>query len=147
MLIIKNRSASFNYQLEKSIEAGLSLEGWEIKSIREGKVNIAESHIFIKNDEVFVSNLTITPLITANNHQNREAVRVRKLLLNRHEINKMIGSMNQKGLTCVPLNLHWSNGKVKMDIALAKGKKLHDKRQSLKDKDIARESQRAFKIS
>lgn len=145
MLIVKNKSASHNFHLEKPIEAGLVLEGWEVKSIRAGKVNITESHVFIKNGEIFVSNLIVTPLSTACNYTSPDSARIRKLLLNKSEIDKLIGAINQKGFTCVPVNLHWSKGRVKMDVALAKGKKLHDKRNDLKERAVTRDNQRAIK--
>ncbi|MGD1527091.1 SsrA-binding protein SmpB [Vibrio owensii] len=145
MQIVKNKSASHNYHLEKPIEAGLVLEGWEVKSLRAGKVNIKESHVFVQDGEMFVSNLTITPLNTTCNYTKADSTRVRKLLLNRHEIDKIFGQISQKGFTCMPVDLHWSKGRVKMNIALAKGKKLHDKRQDLKDKAIKRDTQRALK--
>jgi len=146
MNITKNKKANFEFHLEKPLEAGLKLEGWEVKAIRQGKVNIAEAHIFIKGEEVFVSNMHINPLVSTATHNPINPTRIRKLLLNKHEITKMIGLINQKGFTCVPVSLHWNKNKVKMDIALAKGKKLHDKRADLKEKAVARDSARQLKF-
>ncbi|MFS1428580.1 SsrA-binding protein SmpB [Vibrio splendidus] len=145
-MIIKNRSASFEFALGESFQAGVCLEGWEVKSLREGKVNIKESYVYVRDGEMFVSGLRIDPLAQASTHIDANPLRIRKLLLNKSEINKIIGRINMKGETCVALNMYWNNGKVKMDIAMAKGKNNHDKRESLKQKAQVMDQNRKLKI-
>lgn len=144
-LIADNRKARHDYQLEQTFEAGLMLEGWEVKSIRAGHVQIAEGYVIIRKGEAWLLGANITPLITASTHKKTEPNRTRKLLLHEKELNKLIGAVQRQGYTLVPLNLHWKNGRVKLEIALAKGKKLYDKRATLKKRDWERQKQRLRK--
>lgn len=146
MSIIDNKKAGFDYFIEEQYEAGIALEGWEVKSIRDGRVQIKESHIVVRNGELWLLNCHISPLNSASTHVNPENTRTRKLLMHKKEINRLIGKVEQKGYSLVPLNLHFKNGRVKVDMALAKGKKQHDKRDTLKDKDWKREQERLMKI-
>jgi len=143
--IAQNKKARFDYFIEETFEAGLALEGWEVKSLRQGKVQINESYILLKNNEAWLFGALITPLITASTHSNHDPLRLRKLLMHRKEIDRLIGLVDQKGFTVVPLDLHWSRGKVKISIGLAKGKKLHDKRATQKERDWNRDKQRIMK--
>lgn len=144
--ITVNKKARFEYFIEEEYEAGLALEGWEVKSLRQGKVQINESYILLKNNEAWLFGALITPLITASTHTNADPLRLRKLLMHRREIDRLIGLIDQKGYTLIPLNLHWSKGKIKISIGLAKGKKLHDKRATEKERDWNREKQRLLKV-
>ncbi|MCS6766991.1 MAG: SsrA-binding protein SmpB [Candidatus Protistobacter heckmanni] len=137
--IADNRKAFFDYSIEERYEAGIVLEGWEVKAIREGRVQIREGYVVIRNGELFLIGAHISPLISASTHVNPDNVRTRKLLLHAEEIKKLIGKVEQRGYTLVPLNLHYSKGRVKCEIGLAKGKKMHDKRQAEKDRDWQRE--------
>ena len=121
------------------------MQGWEVKSLREGKVQLTDAYVFVKNEESFISNLLITPLLTASTHIHPEPTRVRKLLLHRSEIAKLIGAVDRKGYTLVPLALYWKHGRVKLEIGLAKGKQQHDKRAADKDRDWKRDKQRIMK--
>nr|Q31FR9.1 RecName: Full=SsrA-binding protein; AltName: Full=Small protein B [Hydrogenovibrio crunogenus XCL-2] len=143
--IAQNKKARFDYFIEETFEAGLALEGWEVKSLRQGKVQINESYILLKNNEAWLFGALITPLITASTHSNHDPLRLRKLLMHRREIDRLMGLVDQKGFTVVPLGLHWSKGKVKISIGLAKGKKLHDKRATQKERDWNRDKQRIMK--
>lgn len=143
--IALNRKARHDYFIEDNYEAGIMLEGWEVKSLRAGKVQLVDSFVFIKNGEAWVSNLLITPLQTASTHITPEPTRVRKLLLHRSEIDRLIGAVERKGYTLIALALYWSKGKVKLDVGLAKGKKQHDIRASEKERDWQREKQRILK--
>ncbi len=143
--IAKNRYISHEYIVEERFEAGLVLQGWEVKSIREGRVQLKESYVFVKHGEAWISGAHISALASASTHVNPEAIRVRKLLLHRQELNKLIGNVERKGYTLVPLSMYWKNGRVKLEIGLAKGKKLHDKRASSKEKDWQREKARIMK--
>lgn len=140
-----NKKARFDYFIEETYQAGLALEGWEVKSLRQGKVQINESYILLKNNEAWLFGALITPLITASTHTTHDALRLRKLLMHRREIDRLIGLVDQKGFTLVPLDLHWSKGKVKINIGLAKGKKQHDKRATEKERDWNRDKQRIMK--
>jgi SsrA-binding protein len=142
MSIIDNKKALFDYFIEERYEAGLVLEGWEVKAIRAGRANIKEAYVIVRNAELFLIGSHISPLPTASTHINPDPVRTRKLLLNADEIKKLIGKTEQRGYTLVPLNLHYSKGRIKCDIGLAKGKKLHDKRESAKERDWQREKAR-----
>ncbi len=144
-IITKNRYISHEYIIEEKFEAGLVLQGWEVKSIREGRVQLKESYIFVKKGEVWISGMHISALSSASTHVNPEATRVRKLLLHRSEINKLIGSVERKGYTLVPLAMYWKKGRAKLEIGLAKGKKLHDKRAASKERDWQREKARIMK--
>lgn len=143
--IAVNKKARFDYFIEEHFEAGLVLQGWEVKSLRAGKAQLTESYVFIKQGEAYISGAHINPLSTASTHISPESTRVRKLLLNRHEIDQMLGAVERKGYTLVALSLFWKHGRAKLDVALAKGKQSHDKRQSLKEKDWSREKQRLMK--
>ena len=140
-----NKKATHDYFIEERIEAGLELLGWEVKSIRAGKVQLKESYVLIRKGEAFLFGTHISPLTSASTHVNTDPVRNRKLLLHKAELNKLIGKIKEKGLAIVPLALYWKKGRVKCEIGLAKGKKLHDKRQSEKAKDWAREKARLMK--
>ncbi|MED7789583.1 SsrA-binding protein SmpB [Francisella sp. 19X1-34] len=143
--IARNKRAFHDYTILEKFEAGIVLQGWEVKSIRAGKVQMIDSHVHIKRDEAWLFNCLITPLLSASTHVIPDASATRKLLLNRREIDKIMGRVEQKGLTCVPLAMYWKGPRVKVEIALAQGKKTHDKRQAQKDKDWAREKDRIFK--
>lgn len=145
--IVLNKKARHDFTLEDRFEAGLILQGWEVKSLRAKKVQIRDSYVFIKNNEAFLSSTVITPLETASTHIHPEPSRVRKLLLHRDEINKMIGAVDRKGYTLVATAMYWKNGRAKLEIALAKGKKEHDKRASEKDRDWKREKARILKAT
>ena len=122
-----NKKAQFNYAIEERFEAGMVLQGWEVKALREGKVQLTDGYVVVREGELFLIGCQINPLRTASTHVNPEAARTRKLLLHKDQISRLIGKTEQKGFTIVPLNLHWKNGKVKCEIALAKGKAEHDK--------------------
>lgn len=143
--IAENKKAAFNYFFEERFEAGMVLEGWEVKALRDGKVNLTEGYVVVRKGELFIIGLQINPLRTASTHINPDAVRTRKLLLHKDEIRRLTGKVEQKGYTLVPINLHWKTGKVKCDIALAKGKAEHDKRDTIKDREGKREIERAMK--
>lgn len=143
--IADNKKAAFNYFFEERYEAGLVLEGWEVKSLRAGKVQLTDGYVVVREGELFIIGLQITPLGTASTHISPDRVRTKKLLLHREEIKRLIGKVDQKGYTLVPLNLHWKSGKIKCDIALAKGKAEHDKRDTIKDREGKREVARAMK--
>lgn len=143
--IADNRKARHDYFIEEQFEAGIVLEGWEVKSIRAGRIQIGESHIVIRDGEIFILNMHISPLETASTHIRPDATRSRKLLLHKREINKLIGRVEQRGYTLVPLNLYYKKGRIKATVALAKGKKQHDKRATIKDRDWEREKSRLMK--
>jgi len=143
--IAENKKAAFNYFFEERFQAGMVLEGWEVKAIRQGKVQITDGYVVIRDGELFVIGCLIQPLKTASTHVTPEASRTRKLLLKKDEIKRLIGKVEQKGYTLVPINMHWANGKVKCEIALAKGKAEHDKRDTIKDREGKREVERAMK--
>ena len=145
--IALNKKARHDYFIEQSLEAGISLEGWEVKSLRDNRVQIKESYVILKNNELFLFGAHISPLISASTHVDPDPIRTRKLLLHRLEINRLRDKINQKGATVVPLKLYWVRGKVKLEIGVAKGKKAHDKRQDIKDKDWKRDKARALKES
>jgi SsrA-binding protein len=140
-----NKKALFNYAIEERFEAGMVLQGWEVKALREGKVQLTDGYVVVRDGELFLIGCQINPLRTASTHVNPEAARTRKLLLHKDQISRLIGKTEQKGFTIVPLNLHWKNGKVKCEIALAKGKAEHDKRDTIKDREGRREVERAMK--
>ncbi|MDC0535026.1 SsrA-binding protein SmpB [Francisellaceae bacterium] len=143
--IAKNKKAFHEYHLEDKYEAGICLQGWEVKSIREGKVQLVDSHVLLRNGEAFLINALISPLLSASTHVIPDPTSRRKLLLHRNEIDKLKGKIEQKGYTIVPISMYWKEAKVKIEIALAKGKQSHDKRASLKEKDWQREKDRLFK--
>ncbi|MDC0610479.1 SsrA-binding protein SmpB [Vibrio sp.] len=143
--IALNKKARHEYFIEDEMEAGLELQGWEVKSLRQGKANIAESYVFLKGGEAFISGMTITPLQQASTHVVADPTRVRKLLLSRRELDNLIGKTNRDGMTLAALSLYWSRSWAKLKIGVAKGKKLHDKRADLKEKDWQREKSRVMK--
>lgn len=143
--IAVNRQAKFEYTIEERFEAGIVLEGWEVKSLRDGRVQLKESYVAMKRGEAWLSGAHISPLLSASTHVNPDAIRAKKLLLNRHELNKLIGAVERKGYTLIPLSMYWKNGRAKLEIGLAKGKQLHDKRATSKDRDWQREKARIMK--
>ena len=145
MSICNNRKALHDYFIEDKFEAGLVLEGWEIKAIREARVQLNDSYVKIKEGEVWLLGCHISPLLSASSHIHPDSDRIKKLLLNKREINKLIGKVDQRGFSIVALNLHYSKGRVKVDIALARGKKLYDKRNVERDKELKREKDIALK--
>jgi SsrA-binding protein len=147
MSIVDNKKAFFDYFVEDRYEAGLELEGWEVKSIRAGRVHIKEAYVRVIRSQVFLVGATISPLPSASTHIKPDPTRSRRCLLHKNEINKLIGKVKERGYTLAPLNLHWKGSNVKLEIGLAKGKKAHDKRDSIKDRENAREAQAAMKKS
>lgn len=140
--IAQNRKAGYEYFIEDRYEAGVVLEGWEVKSLRAGRIQLDQSYILVKNGAAWLFGALINPLQTASTHINPDPQRTRKLLLHHRELNKLIGSVERKGYTVVPISLYWKNNRVKLEIGLAKGKKLHDKRATEKERDWARQKQR-----
>lgn len=145
MTIIDNKKAFHDYFIEERYEAGMVLEGWEVKAIRAGRAQLKESYVIVRKGEVFLFGAHISPLPTASTHVNPDPVRTRKLLLNAEEIKKLIGKVERAGYTLVPINLHYTKGRIKCEIGLAKGKKQHDKRATEKDRDAKREVDAAMK--
>ena len=143
--IVVNKKARFDYFVEDEYEAGLVLQGWEIKSLRAGKINISDAHVFVKNGEAWLLGAQIQPLPTASTHMIPEPDRTRKLLLHRRELDRLIGHVERMGFTLIPLALYWSHNKIKIKIALAKGKKMHDKRETSKNRDWQRDHSRLMK--
>jgi SsrA-binding protein len=139
MSIVENRKAFHDYFVEERFEAGLVLEGWEVKSIRAGRVQLKEAYVTLMGAEPFVIGMHISPLASSSTHVHPDPTRSRKLLLNAEEIRKLIGKVEQKGYTLVPIDLHYTKGRVKISIGLAKGKKQHDKREVEKERDWQRE--------
>jgi SsrA-binding protein len=145
MSIVENRKAFHDYFIEERYEAGLALEGWEVKSIRAGRAQLAEAYVIVRNEELFLIGCHISPLSTASTHVHPDPVRTRKLLMRSEEMKKLIGKVERAGYTIVPLNLHYRGGWIKLEMGLAKGKKQHDKRQDVKDRDWQREQQRLMR--
>lgn len=145
MSITVNKKAFHDFFIEEKYEAGLALQGWEVKAIRAGRMNIKESYVVIKNGEIFLIGMHITPLPTASTHIHPDPTRTRKLLLHAKEINKLIGKVERAGYALIPLDLHYVRGRIKLDVGLAKGKKQHDKRADQQEKEGKREAQRAMK--
>jgi SsrA-binding protein len=143
-IIANNRKAFFNYEIEDSLEAGLVLRGSEVKSIRLGKANIQDAFALVRDREVFIHNMNIQPYPYAT-HQNHEATAVRKLLLNRYEIDRLIGKIQQKGYTLIPLKLYFKSGKIKVEIGFARGKRAYDKKQKIKDREEKRSMEKIEK--
>src|SRR5690554_1901012 len=133
--IAQNRKARHEFFIEEKFEAGLMLEGWEVKSLREGKAQLSDSYVLIRQGEAWLANALITALKTASTHIVFQPQRDRKLLLKKSELSKLIGAVERKGYTLIPLSMYWKRGKAKLEIALAKGKQTHDKRATLKDRD------------
>ncbi|MDQ3511451.1 MAG: SsrA-binding protein SmpB [Pseudomonadota bacterium] len=143
--IALNKRASHDYRLEERFEAGMALQGWELKSIRAGRANIGESYAVVRDGEIFLFGAQMTPLLQASSHVVADDRRTRKLLLHRREIDGLIGKIQRDGYTVVPTALYWKGNKVKIELALAKGKQDHDKRESNKERDWAREKQRVMR--
>ena len=143
--IAQNRKARHEYHLEEHFEAGLVLEGWEVKSLRAGKGNLTEAYVLLKDGEAFLFGARFEPLITASTHVNPDPVRSRKLLLHRRELGRIFGGVQKGGYTCVPVSLYWKKGFAKCDIALAKGKQKFDKRATEKERDWNRQKQRLMR--
>jgi SsrA-binding protein len=146
-LIAENRKARFDYFIEESYEAGLALQGWEVKSLRAGRAQLKEAYVFLKDAEAYLFGAHISALPTASTHIIPDPIRTRKLLLHKAELNGLIGAVERKGYTLIPLELYWKSSKVKLRIGLAKGKKEHDKRSTEKDRDWKREKSRLMKHS
>jgi len=144
-VIAVNRKARHNYFIEDTFEAGLSLEGWEVKSMREGRAQITEGYVDLRNGEAFLVGAHFSPLKTASTHVKTNPTRARKLLLHRNELDRLTGSVERKGYALIPLNLHWHKGRAKLDVGLGKGKKQHDKRADKKDQDWQRQKARILK--
>ncbi len=144
-LIARNKRARYEFSVEETFEAGLVLEGWEVKSLRAGRVQLTESYVHLKGGEAWLLGAHFTPLLTASTHIQTDPTRTRKLLLHRHELDRLTGAVERKGYTLVPLNLHWSKGRAKLEIGLAKGKKRHDKRADEKARDWKRQQARILK--
>jgi len=140
--IAANKKAHFDYFIEERFEAGIMLQGWEVKSLREGKLNITESYVLLKDGEAWLFGAHIIPLTSASTHVNPDPTRTRKLLLHKKQIQKIETAVAKKGQTCVALSMYWSKGKAKLEIAIAGGKQKHDKRESQKDRDWNRDKAR-----
>jgi len=145
MTIITNKKAFHDYFIEEKYEAGIVLEGWEVKAIRDNRINIKESYVIIQKGEIYLLGCHITPLGAASTHIRPDSIRTRKLLLKGQEIVKLIGKVERSGFTLVPIDFHFSKGKIKVQIGLAKGKKQFDKRQKEKEKDWQREKERILR--
>ena len=144
-LIAANKKARHEYALEERTEAGLVLEGWEVKSLRAGRVQLVDSYVLLKDGEAYLFGALITPLPTASTHIHPDPTRTRKLLLHRGELDRLIGAVERKGFSLIPTALYWKKGRAKLEIALAKGKKAHDKRAAIKDRDWQRDKQRLLR--
>ncbi|HEY9193854.1 MAG TPA: SsrA-binding protein SmpB [Methyloversatilis sp.] len=145
MSIAENKKAFHDYFIEERFEAGLVLEGWEVKAIRAGRTQLKEAYVVLKGEEVFVIGMHVSPLLSASTHIHPDATRSRKLLLRADEIRKLIGLVERAGYTLVPLNLHFTRGRIKLEIGLAKGKKQYDKRETEKERDWEREKARLMR--
>jgi SsrA-binding protein len=145
MSIAENRRARFDYLIEERFEAGVVLEGWEVKAIRAGQVQLTDGYVLVRDGELHLIGCRINPLREASTHVHPEADRTRKLLMHKAEIRRLVGKVEQRGYTLVPLNLHYKGGRVKVDVALAKGKATHDKRDAIKERESKREVERALK--
>ena len=143
--IVENRKATHDYFIEERFEAGLSLEGWEVKAVRAGRANLKEAYVVIKKGEIVLIGAHVSPLTTASTHVHADATRTRKLLLHREEINRLVGKVERAGYTITPLDLHYRNGRIKLTIGLAKGKKQHDKRDAIKEREWNREQGRLLR--
>ena len=145
MSITVNKKAFHDYFVEEKYEAGLALQGWEVKAIRAGRMNIKESYVIIKGGEIYLIGMHITPLLAASTHVNPDPTRTRKLLLHANEIMKLIGKVERAGYALIPLDLHYARGRIKLEVGLAKGKKQHDKRNDEQEKDWKREKEQIMK--
>ncbi len=144
-VIAENRKARHDYFLEELFEAGLALEGWEVKSLRDGRAQLKESYVIVRNGELFLFGAHISPLASTSTHVHADPTRTRKLLMHRKEIARLTGAVDRQGYTLVPVSLYWKSGRVKLKIALAKGKKQHDKRAQIKQREWDREQHRILK--
>jgi SsrA-binding protein len=145
MSIVENRKAAHDYFIEERYEAGLALEGWEVKAIRAARAQIAEAYVMVRGGELFLIGSHVSPLPTVSTHFTPEPTRTRKLLMRADEIRRLIGKIEQRGYSLIPLNLHYAKGRIKLDVALARGKLKHDKRADLREKDWNREKQRLLR--
>lgn len=143
--IALNKKARHDFFIEDTYEAGLSLEGWEVKSLRDKRVNITDAYVMLKNQEAYLIGANITPLLTASTHIHPAPTRARKLLLHREELKKLIGLTERKGYTLVPMAMYWKKGRAKLEVGIGKGKKQHDKRADIKERDWQRDKERLFK--
>lgn len=143
--IAVNKRARFEYRIEERLEAGIALEGWEVKAMREGRVQFADSYVLLKDNEAFLFGCRVNPLPTASTHITPDPVRTRKLLLHRRELDRLFGAVERRGYTIIPTAMYWSRGKAKVEIGLAKGKRQHDKRKDVKDRDWERQKARIMK--
>jgi SsrA-binding protein len=147
MSIAQNKKAFHDYFIEEKHEAGIMLEGWEAKAIRAGRVQIKEAYVVIRSAEIYLIGCHISPLTTASTHINPDPIRTRKLLLHAEEISKLIGKVERAGYTLLPLDMHYTRGRIKLEIGLAKGKKQHDKREAEKEREWKREKEQVMKIA
>lgn len=145
--IANNKSATYEYTIEDRFEAGLALQGWEVKSLRDGRVQLKESYVVVKKGEAWLLRAHVSALLSASTHVNPDSIRAKKLLLHRRELDKLIGAVERKGYTIIPLSMYWKNGRAKLEIGLAKGKQLHDKRAASKERDVKREMARIVKLN
>ena len=145
MSIVENRKAFHDYFIEERYEAGLALEGWEVKAIRAGRAQLSEGYVIIRGGELYLIGAHISPLASASTHFTQDPVRTRKLLLRGEEIKRLVGKVEQRGYTLVPLNLHYAKGRIKLEIALARGKLKHDKREAEREKEWNRDKQRILR--
>ena len=145
-IIAVNKKARHDYFIEDTLEAGVVLEGWEVKSLRQGRVQLREAYVVLRGGEVWLIGAHITPLVSASSHVKADPTRTRKLLLHRAEIARLVGAVERRGYTLVPLNLRWRHGRAKLEIGLARGKRQHDKRASERERDWQRQKQRLLKV-
>ena len=145
MSIVENRKASHDYFIEERYEAGIALEGWEVKAIRAGRAQIADAYVMVRNGELFLIGSHVSPLPTVSTHFVPDPTRTRKLLMRADEIRRLVGKVEQRGYSLIPLNLHYAKGRIKLDVALARGKLKHDKRADVREKDWKREQQRLLR--
>ena len=145
MSIVENRKAFHDYFIEERFEAGLALEGWEVKAIRAGRANLKEAYVVVKNQEIVLLGAHISPLSTASTHVRADPTRTRKLLMHREEINRLAGKVERAGYTLAPIDLHYRDGRIKLEVGLAKGKKQFDKRATIKEREWNREQQRLMR--
>ena len=145
MSIVDNRKAFHDYFIEERVEAGIALEGWEVKAIRAGRANLKEAYVMVKDGAMVLVGAHISPLVQASTHVQADPTRTRRLLMHRDEINRYIGRVERAGYTLVPINLHYARGRIKLEIGLAKGKKQHDKRDAIREREWGREQQRLLR--
>jgi SsrA-binding protein len=146
-LIAENRRARYDYFIEERLEAGLALEGWEVKALRAGRGQLSEAYVFLRKNEAFLTGAHISPLNTTSTHKPADPVRTRKLLLHRNQLDHLVGAVERRGYPIVPTELYWKNGRAKLQIGLAKGKQKHDKRATEKDRDWERQKSRLMRHS